>query len=58
MIAYYSTLYITSDVRVYARFQSSKAFEDLAIVPQKRKTPVRSVEMAKVPFPNPQTNES
>lgn len=46
------------EVKVYAQFQPSKAFEVLAVVPQKRKTPVKSVEIAKVPFLNPRVGVS
>jgi len=46
------------EVKVYAQFQPSKAFEVLAVVPQNRKTPVKSVEIAKVPFLNPRVSVS
>ena len=46
------------EVKVYAQFQPSKAFEVLAVVPQKRNVPVKSVEIAKVPFLNPCVSRS
>jgi hypothetical protein len=45
----YRTAYITLLTKLYAQFQPSKAEEECAVVLQKRKMPVRTVERASVP---------
>ena len=37
-------------MKLYAQFQPSSAFDVVAVVEAKRKTPVRAVEVASAPF--------
>jgi hypothetical protein len=45
----YKTAYITLLTKLYAQFQPNNAEEECAVVVQKRKMPVRTVERASVP---------
>lgn len=45
----YKTAYITLLTKLYAQFHPSSAEEEWLVVLQKRKTPVREVERARVP---------
>ena len=46
----YKTAYMMLLVKLYAQFQPSKESEVLAVVEQYRKTPVKTVESARVPL--------